>query len=556
MKLNHCYQGDCRDVMDGMEADSIDAIVCDPPYGLKFMGKGWDHGVPGVEYWIKALRVAKPGAHLLAFGGTRMFHRLMVAIEDAGWEIRDTIMWVYASGFPKSMNLDRERGSKFCGCEESKSSPECSVRPVRDSDVSPAIDVGAKRGEVLQHSLSEQGSQGAMPWGESSESCTRGGKLSLEGWCDVAAPERELRPSEVRSSTGMGAANGTQGRVCDGASAGDGGVVRPATDASGDSSPRQPPSAREREGEPRIMAGQSESQVGGVWPLCGGCGKPRIPRGLGTALKPAWEPIVVARKPLVGTVAANVEAHGTGALNIDASRVPLASEDDARDFEFNHNGCNRSTVPAGGKLGMHDGGWKVRKGDVLVPEGRWPANIIHDGSDDVVALFPSKAGAAAPVTTRNGDKFRNTFGAFGGDIDEAGSTFRGDAGSAARFFYCAKASRSDRNEGLDGRDKKALNWSSGTQNQGSFQAEGTDRTSENHHPTVKPTELMRYLCRLVTPPGGLILDPFAGSGSTGKAAVLEGFRFVGIELEAEYAAIAAARIEAAITRQAGLEFAA
>lgn len=297
MKLNHCYQGDCRDVIDGMEADSIDAIVCDPPYGLKFMGKGWDHGVPGPEYWIKARRVAKPGAHLLAFGGTRMFHRLMVAIEDAGWEIRDTIMWVYGSGFPKSKNLD------------------------------------------------------------------------------------------------------------------------------------------------------------GDW------------NGWGTALKPAWEPIVVA-------------------------------------------------------------------------------------------LFPSEAGAAAPVTVRNGDKFRNTFGAFGGDIDEAGSTFRGDSGSAARFFYCAKASRADRNEGLDGRDKKALNWSSGTQNPGSFQAEGTDRTSENHHPTVKPTELMRYLCRLVTPPGGLILDPFAGSGSTGKAAVLEGFRFVGIELEAEYAEIARARIEAAIPRQAGLEFAA
>lgn len=387
MNLNHCYQGDCRDVMDGMEADSIDAIVCDPPYGLKFMGKGWDHGVPGVEYWIKALRVAKPGANLLAFGGTRMFHRLMAAIEDAGWEIRDTIMWVYGSGFPKSKNLDGD-------------------------------------------------------W---------------DGW--------------------------------------------------------------------------------------------------GTALKPAWEPIVVARKPLIGTVAANVAAHGTGAINIDACRVALSSEDDAREFEFNHNGCNRSTVPEGGKLGMHDGGWKVRKGDVLVPEGRWPANLIHDGSDEVVALFPNEAGAAAPVTVRNGDKFRNSFGAFGGDIDEAGSTFRGDSGSAARFFYCGKASRADRNEGLEGRDKKALNWSSGTQNPGSFQAEGTDRTSENHHPTVKPTELMRYLCRLVTPPKGLILDPFAGSGSTGKGAVLEGFRFIGIELEADYVDIARARIDAAEPRQSGLEFA-
>lgn len=388
MKLNHCHHGDCRDVMDGMPADSIDSIICDPPYGLKFMGKGWDHGVPGPEYWIKALRVAKPGAHLLAFGGARMFHRLMVAIEDAGWEIRDTIMWVYGSGFPKSKNLD------------------------------------------------------------------------------------------------------------------------------------------------------------GDW------------KGWGTALKPAWEPIVVARKPLIGTVAANVQAHGTGAINIDASRVPLTSEDDVREFEFNHNGCNRSTVPAGGKLGMHDGGWKVRKGDVLVPDGRWPANLIHDGSDEVIAIFPKEAGAAAPVMRRNGDKFRNTFGAFGGDIDEAGSTFHGDAGSAARFFYCAKASRADRNEGLEGREKKPLHWSSGEQAPGTFQGEGTARTSENNHPTVKPTELMRYLCRLVTPPGGRIFDLFAGSGSTGKAAVMDGFDFEGVELEEESCDVANARIEAAIPRQAGLEFAA
>lgn len=382
MKINHIHQGDCRDVMATMGADSIDAIVCDPPYGLQFMGKGWDHGVPDVDYWTAALRVAKPGAHLLAFGGTRMFHRLMVAIEDAGWEIRDTLGWIYGQGFPKSKNLD------------------------------------------------------------------------------------------------------------------------------------------------------------GDW------------KGWGTALKPAWEPIVVARKPLIGTVMANVMAHGTGAINIDGCRIPIDAAADASQLRTMN-------------VSQHDGadGWGMntlgpRAGaPVLTVAGRWPANLIIDGSDEVIALFPSEAGAAAPVTVRNGDKFRNSFGAFGGDIDEAGSTFRGDSGSAARFFYCAKASRADRNEGLEGRDKKALNWSSGTQNPGSFQAEGTDRTSENHHPTVKPTELMRYLCRLVTPPRGLILDPFAGSGSTGKAAVLEGFRFVGIELEAEYVDIARARIEAAIPRQQGLGFA-
>lgn len=557
MKLNHCYQGDCRDVMDGMEADSIDAIVCDPPYGLKFMGKGWDHGVPGPEYWIKALRVAKPGAHLLAFGGTRMFHRLMVAIEDAGWEIRDTIMWVYSSGFPKSKNLDNLRGEVFCDCE-TQSKAECGVRQMRAADVSAQVDAEQEQREILQPGLQEQGSP-TQGWLEFPSAEIWAEQSSMEGRGHASEQERELRSGAIRPSAGMGAANGAQGRVCDGASAGDGGMVRPSADTHGDRSPSQPQAARERENESGIMAGQSEPQTSGAWPICGGCGKPRIPRGLGTALKPAWEPIVVARKPLAGTVAENVLAHGVGALNIDGGRVQtkdsLGGGDQSVNIKKKGEGWDRPW--------MHDESAKAAHAErvnanVVKAEalGRWPANLIHDGSDEVVSLFPSEAGAAAPVTVRNGDKFRNTFGAFGGDIDEAGSTFRGDTGTAARFFYCAKASRADRNEGLEGRDKKPLNWSSGTQNPGSFQAEGTDRTSENHHPTVKPTELMRYLCRLVTPPKGLILDPFAGSGSTGKAAVLEGFRFVGIELEAEHVEIARARIEAATPRQAGLEFAA
>jgi tRNA G10 N-methylase Trm11 len=167
----------------------------------------------------------------------------------------------------------------------------------------------------------------------------------------------------------------------------------------------------------------------------------------------------------------------------------------------------------------------------------------------VVAQFPDEAGAAAPVHRRNGDKFRSTYGAFAGDIDEAGSTFHGDSGSAARFFYCAKASREDRNDGCVGMAEKPLLWSSGEANPGSFQAEGTKRAAQNNHPTVKPTDLMRWLCRLVTPQGGLILDPFTGSGSTGRGAILEGFRFTGIELDPAYLAIAEARIAAAVEQR-------
>lgn len=194
--------------------------------------------------------------------------------------------------------------------------------------------------------------------------------------------------------------------------------------------------------------------------------------GWGTALKPAIEPITMARKPFKGTVAANVLAHGPGALNIDACRAG----------------------------------------------GRWPANLCHDGSDEVVELFPANAGAAAPVHTRKGDKFRNTFGTFQGNVDEQGSTFHGDSGSASRFFYCARASKKDREEG-------------------------------NNHPTVKPTDLMAWLCRLVTPPGGVVLDPFMGSGSTGKAALREGFRFIGIEREPASMEIADRRIMAAANQR-------
>ncbi len=365
--------------------NSVDSVVTDPPYGLAFMGKRWDHGVPSVEVWAEALRVLKPGGYLLAFGGTRTYHRMVCAIEDGGFEIRDQIGWAFGSGFPKSHN---------------------------------------------------------GPWG-------------------------------------------------------------------------------------------------------------------GTALKPAWEPICVARKPLIGTVEANWREHGTGALNIDVCRVATAE-----DLRAGAGGipCRHDEKVARGRAGepsansryASEGGtdFAMKPGPRGGSEaGRWPANLIHDGSDEVVALFPREAGAAAPVTVRNADKFRTAYGAFKGDRDEAGSTFQGDSGSAARFFYCAKASKEDRNEGLEGMRAFSAGERAGGRAEGSAGLStayaGTRTAGQNIHPTVKPTDLMRWLCRLVTPAGGLVLDPFMGSGSTGRGAVLEGFQFIGIEREAEYIDIARARIDSA-----------
>lgn len=303
------YHGDCLTT----ELPTVDSIVTDPPYGLSFMGKGWDHEVPGKEYWEHFLRFAKPGAHLVAFGGTRCWHRLAVAIEDAGWEIRDCLMWLYGVGFPKS------------------------------------------------HSL---------------------------------------------------------------------------------------------------------------------------PGGWGTALKPAYEPIILARKPFKGTVADNVLQRGTGALNIDGCRVGV--------------------------------------GEPVV--GRWPANVVLDEGagrvlDEQSGVSKSSGGLTVGVGAQDGRVygFGDKLGANAGGL--------GDTGGASRFFYTAKASRAEREDGLESDGQRA-----------------------NTHPTVKPIDLMRWLVRMVTPPGGLVLDPFTGSGTTGCAAMLEGMEFVGCEIDPEHTSTASDRIRRARER--------
>jgi len=433
------HHGDCREVMATLDAESVDAIVSDPPYGLSFMGKGWDHGVPGVEFWAEALRVAKPGAHLLAFGGTRTYHRLACAIEDAGWEIRDCVMWVYGSGFPKS------------------------------HDVSKAIDkaAGAER-EVDCHKKRKTHARHAF-----SDSC-----------------------AAVRCGACGNSRNGTSCR-CQ--------LPAPATDAA-----RQ-------------------------W------------SGWGTALKPAWEPIIVARKPLVGTVAENALTHGTGAINVDGCRVRI----DGSDLEQMSGRSGKRTSPHL-LQGMPATSWEP------TASGRWPANLIHDGSEEVVGLFPQGSFNKPVEWKRKQGAQEGTWNAAscgfkpaqGGEVRNA----YGDSGSAARFFYCAKASKADRDEGCEGIAERTTREYRTGNTHNTHGGRVPDKVSLNHHPTVKPTALMRYLCRLVTPPGGVVLDPFTGSGSTGKAATLEGFRFIGIEREAEYVEIAKARI-AAVDAGAGPLFA-
>ena len=408
--------GDCLERMKEIHDGSVDSIVTDPPYGLSFMGKKWDYDVPSVEIWAECLRVLKPGGHLLAFAGTRTQHRMAVRIEDAGFEIRVMIAWVYGSGFPKSM------------------------------DVSKQIDkaAGAERGTKYR------------AHGDN--------KVFGEGKGKAAGVDRT--PGAVLSDP-------------------------PATEAA-----RQ-------------------------W------------QGWGTALKPALEPITVARKPLIGTVAENVLTHGTGALNIDGCRVGDENLSAQWDRVWNDNS---------GELGQRYDQSAIISGK-QVPDGRWPANLIHDGSDEVLALFPMTSGAVG--MTKHGSGSNSVYGKFRRSEMSTGNGGQRDSGSAARFFYCAKASKKDRNEGLEAFDSVMANFAGGTDlsKNGDGSPRNMNADAKNPHPTVKPTELMAYLCRLVTPPGGVVLDPFMGSGSTGKAAMREGFNFVGIEREAEYLEIARARIE-------------
>jgi site-specific DNA-methyltransferase (adenine-specific) len=350
------------------------------------MGRAWDHGVPGVEFWKEALRVAKPGAHLLSFGGTRTFHRIACAIEDAGWEVRDCIMWLYGSGFPKSM------------------------------DISKAIDkkLGAERTEV------------------------------------VGTRHRNVKPFD--DGNGWNSNNTT--------------------------------------GDYQYMAPASEEAK--KW------------SGWGTCLKPAYEPIIMARKPVEGTIVDNVLKHGTGGINIDECRIPFESEEDRKSTGMDRIHTSKVGAFAGKVENDHER-------TTFMPRqtnGRFPANVLHDGSDEVVELFPDNVKGGTWNNTKGARHFENN----GKPTEYTNKGSDNSVGSAARFFYCAKASKKERGEG-------------------------------NVHPTVKPIALMEYLVKLVAPENAIVLDPFMGSGTTGVASVNLGRGFVGIEKEKEYFDIAERRIE-------------
>ena len=467
--------GDCIKEMQKLIDDGVqvDSVVTDPPYELGFMGRSWDS--TGIafqkETWELAYKLLKPGGHLLAFSASRNYHRMAVAIEDVGFEIRDQMMWLYGSGFPKSMNVGKAFDKKL-GNER------------------------VKTGVMKTH--------------------------SNKGMID----------SEERTAIGAG----SFGQVV----------------------------------SEEVTIGNSE------W------------EGWGTALKPAHEPIVMARKPLSEkSIVDNVLKHGTGAINIDECRVegndakyPDTNPDfkdigkqskeaigiDKLSFGQTENAKrkkvvrkprNESGVWTDGNSGMKAEGTQYADAD---PKGRFPANVMHDGSDVVQDIFPNTK--SSPVGFK-GVGWKHSGNTKDEMTDLQYQNSFNDEGSAARYFYCPKVSKSERNKGLDNFKIEKTKGGGGTSNNTWYEDDvnaasgkfGSEKApSKNIHPTVKPQQLMQYLCRMVTPKGGIVLDMFMGSGSTGMAAKDEGFDFIGIEKEKEYFKIAEARIESVEVKATLQEF--
>jgi DNA modification methylase len=758
--------GDCLERMKELPDNTLDSIVTDPPYGLSFMGKKWDYDVPDEEIWRECLRVLKPGGHLLAFAGTRTQHRMAVRIEDAGFEIRDMIAWVYGclsedteilidgrwERYHKAIDKGRalcyipehdeyqwqpiqdfveydyddtafrifsdrtdqivsrnhrclvERGGEYVfryaetlerqetipvlegvpellrdfsllhegtgeqesvlrqgvRAEESRQDKATiraqgasdNLRELREKGMEAGRVVAESKDPLLQPILSGESGDGpdidCQQVRPHRHEVSRHGHEERQEPCmerrrDVLPQARELQANQVCPVSDGVSAYGAEGWVCNGTSAvcgsSDGSVPAPVGSGA-------PSGSRPAEQQPEQLGSvcqQSRSQdlrasrhtrpdlarvepvhyKGKVWCVrvpsgafvarrngkvfvTGNSGFPKshdvskaidkaagaerevgppnkwvhvmgsLPKdettkvygrcqtdkrtddppateaakqwnGWGTALKPALEPITMARKPLIGTVAANVLKHGTGGINVDGCRVCKPDGDES--------GWSKTGSKAGENRAMSGANYEREpKPDAA---GRWPANLIHDGSDEVVGLFPDTG------KSTGGGGVKNHIGLPCGERrkgkDYGESTGFGDSGSAARFFYCAKASKKDRNEGCEGMEHAdAHNLSSNACGRCGLRvkANGSGQKCEcgdaretvklsrsgNHHPTVKPTALMRYLCRLITPPKGIVLDPFMGSGSTGNAALLEGFSFIGIERDEEYFKIANARI--------------
>lgn len=505
--MNQIIQGDCREQLKTLPDNSVDAIITDPPYELGFMGKSWDaSGIAyNVDLWKECLRVLKPGGHLLAFSGTRTYHRMTCAIEDAGFEVRDFITWAYGQGFPKSLNVFKQIKKK-CTCgnmeeyerrvqqegQDSAKEAEHFLRLMWEANIQETINIKEEQGKVLQSEMSEQNIYRAMQGQKSKEGIEDGKEPCVEGRDYIQETKGELQWSSVCEVSRGVSCDGEEGWICDGAQTCNGSTHELNINQNSSGTPQRPQSKQQPYKQP--------------CPFCKQWGAQAIRTiGVGSGLKPSIEPICMARKPIEKglTIAENCLKWGVGGINIDGCRVGIDKDDDI-------HAKNPHTVHIKSNLEFTSSNGEAYK----VPTGRFPANLIHDNSEEVRACFPeTKSGGS-------GTSNSNNKGIWGNANRVANEEILPSSGNASRFFksiiYTAKASKSERGK-------------------------------ENNHPTVKPVALMEYLIDMVSNPGYTILDPFMGSGTTGVACKKLGRKFIGIELDAEYIKIAECRIGAVDT---------
>ncbi len=545
----------------GAADETYDAMLCDPPYGLRFMGRRWDYSLPSVDVWRECLRVLKPGAYALVACGTRTQHRMVVALEDAGFEVVDVIVWMYSQGFPKNHNIGNAIAEKGCQCgrpvpydhrESGPAEAEHGMHPMRDANVSASINARQTGGGVLFEGLSEQG---APPKGPTTSSGAQtGAQPSLEGRHHVQTEQGQLHWPEVRAVPRGAEGHEPGGRLRDGASAGAGATPRAVIGEDGGRSPQGPQHQKQRVEESGAVADQWSAQSGRGGQVCPRCGKPTDLgarwNGHGTALKPAVEFYTLVRKPTRLTFAQNALTHGCGALNIDGSRVPFRGEAD------------RAQTQAKNKHGQYGSGPRENHvyGDMrndrtdYDADARYPANLILD--EDAAALLDRQSGHS--VTRRTDTPSAATASEAWGATFQTNRGARGysDEGGASRFFYCAKADVAEREAGLKRFDARphALGHQAqaevarGHTEHGAQHSMGLNRVKmrRNTHPTVKPLDLCRYLAGLLLPPPGAerrLWVPYAGVASEMIGAGLAGWDAVdGAEAEAEHVAIGRARL--------------
>lgn len=675
-------EGDSLEKLKELDDNSVDAVVCDPPYGLKFMAKKWDYDVPSVDLWREVFRVLKPGGHLLSFGGTRTYHRMVVAIEDAGFEIRDQIQWLYGSGFPKSLSIDkaidsqeRERWLKISKAIDNlnqsvivdqwleslkaaqsaeisfqKNETETgmntqksdfvlvSVRPLASLEKSqlnaiiaelkssarrPIFEVQSTVPENAAAITTQLPENANLAESRSEDQSLKQSTINFSVLCDVRALLNENTTVKIRAAealkTYIGKSKSSKkadtDALCadliealkliilsqsktflsldmksqmDFVSATTVTITRSTAEdlISFTASTLKKEAIDKAAGAEREVVGYDASKArpnkqnfakvtssaattenlgvkdNGATITAPATEDAKRWQGWGTALKPANEPICLARKPLEKglTVAQNVLKYGTGGLNIDGCRVGYGEGESAKDLARSSQGFTAKSET------FHNSDKYETSCEAGHNQGRWPANAILD--EEAAKALDEQSGtlrARGNKTAKDhGGKYNATSYEFGG----LESGWAGDSGGASRFFlvvkrddlditpacgaplkfvYCAKASKAERNAGLEGMPKKKRSGNFKEFPQGGITAGKTKEqhgsNQQNFHPTVKPIKLMQYLCRLITPPGGVVLDPFMGSGSTGVAALKEGFGFIGIELSAEYFEIAKARLK-------------